>query len=168
MGRVEIGVLVRRPLSGLLSLGLLACVAPGRADAQAPFTQPGYVQPYRPVVSPYLNLLRGGQGAALNYYNLVRPQVQFGNSIQQLQQQVTQNQQNITGLQQQQQTGIAPTGHPIQFLNHRQYFLNYGGTGGGQPGFAGGAGQGVAARPATPTAAPAPARPATAPSGPRH
>jgi hypothetical protein len=168
MGRVEIGVLVRRSLSGLLAVGLLAWVAPGRAGAQAPFNQPGYVQPYRPVVSPYLNLLRGGQGAALNYYNLVRPQVQFGNSIQQLQQQTTLNQQSITGLQQQQLGGIAPTGHPIQFLNHRQYFLNYGGTGGGQTGFAGGTGQGFA-RPATaPTTAGATARPATAPSGPRH
>ena len=41
----------------------------------------------RPVYSPYLNLLRGGD-PAINYYGLIRPQVQFQQSDAQLRQEL--------------------------------------------------------------------------------
>src|SRR4051794_3299640 len=49
---------------------------------------PGGTRPLPPPVSPYLNLLRGGSSAANNYFNLVLPQIEYGNSINSLQQQV--------------------------------------------------------------------------------
>src|SRR6266849_4481527 len=51
-----------------------------------PAGTPGNVNP--PGASPYLNLLRSGSSQAVNYYGLVRPQTDFRNSIQGLQQQV--------------------------------------------------------------------------------
>jgi|SRR5262245_30249490 len=73
----------------------------------------------RPPVSPYLNLLRPGNSAGANYYNLVRPQLDFRNSIQNLQQEITNNQTAITDLN----TSMLPaTGHATTFLDTRGYF----------------------------------------------
>src|SRR5207249_2098109 len=69
----------------------------GRASAQY-FGGVGAGRINRPVVSPYLRLLQGG-GLTNNYWNGVVPQVNYGNAIQQLNQQVTTNQQALTGLQ---------------------------------------------------------------------
>jgi hypothetical protein len=91
--------------------------------AQGPLINPSS----RPAFSPWLNLNRQGNGPTLNYFGLVRPQMNFNNSIQQLQQQTT-------GLQQQQQqqstapSELPPTGHASGFLNHSKYFLNSGGS----------------------------------------
>lgn len=91
----------------------------GEVRAQIPIGGPGNPQPYRPAFSPYLNLLRGGTSTAVNYYGIVRPQLNFGNSINNLQQQTANEQQEITGLQ----FGNLPTtGHPVQFLNLKGYF----------------------------------------------
>ncbi|MEZ6122949.1 MAG: hypothetical protein R3C49_07210 [Planctomycetaceae bacterium] len=38
----------------------------------------------RPTVSPYINLMRGGNGAVLNYFGAVRPQLDFYENEQQL------------------------------------------------------------------------------------
>src|SRR5262245_39971875 len=47
---------------------------------QAPYVRPP-VSPYpRPAVSPYLNLTRGGV-PAVNYFDLVRPQVEVQSSL---------------------------------------------------------------------------------------
>jgi hypothetical protein len=79
-----------------------------------------------PVFSPYLNLLWSGGSPALNYYGLVRPQVQTSVALQGLSSDVSQNQQALN------QFGMLPTtGHPTQFLNYGGYFLSNGGTGGG-------------------------------------
>jgi len=81
----------------------------------------------RPTFSPYINLSRRDVNPAINYYGLVRPQLRYNESIQQLQQatQSLQQQQDVTG-------AIAserpPTGHATGFLNHNRYFLNRGGA----------------------------------------
>lgn len=95
----------------------LACSGSARAQPGAP----------RPTFSPYLNLTRPGGTPALNYYGLVRPELQFRQSIQNLQGAVTANQQVIGNLQTG-GTGVPTTGHPTQFLNYGGYFLNSGGT----------------------------------------
>ena len=94
------------------------------AWAQFPYSRPAttpnpfYQQPF----SPYLNLFRQGNSTAFNYYGLVRPQQQFQNNIQQLQQQNTTLQQNIARAEEFQ--GFVITGNRGQFLNYSKYFLN--------------------------------------------
>jgi len=49
---------------------------------------PGIGTPgYRPPVSPYLNLNRGGS-AAINYFGVVRPQMEGANMLQRIEQQI--------------------------------------------------------------------------------
>ena len=103
----------------LALLGLLAPAGPPQANAQGPAQ--------RPAVSPFLNLNRRGTSPALNYYNLVRPEVEFRNSAQQLQQQITNNQQAISGLQAAQ--GLRATGQRAQFMTHTRFFMTLGGQG---------------------------------------
>ena len=76
-------------LSAVALVGL-SPLAAGQASAQAPGAAPG--------VSPYLNLLRQGNSQALNYYGLVRPQVEFRSGIQQLQQQGNTQQAELAGV----------------------------------------------------------------------
>ncbi len=106
--------------------------------------------PYsRPAVSPYLNLLRGGSSPALNYSTLVRPDIEYRNSINQLSGQSLANQQAIAGLSQSNNpSGPLTTGAIAGFGTHLTYFgslsggpsaYNYGGSGGG---FGGATGQG--------------------------
>jgi hypothetical protein len=124
----------------LASLGLLAGSAAGPAMAQLPSS--------KPTVSPYLNLTRRGDPPAINYYNLVRPEISFRQSIQQLQQQTTTNQQAISTLEAGTTApALSPTGYPAGFQTHLRYFQNLGGA---RPA--------VASRPAVQ----APARPAMA------
>ena len=123
----------------LAAVGVLAWAA-ARCPAQAPPVPPAPAPAplQRPTVSPYLNLLRQGGSPALNYYNLVRPQTQLYSSVQGLQQQVGVNRQDITGVQQTLgQPVLPPTGHPVGFLNHRQYFqTGFGGAAAGGTGSA--------------------------------
>jgi hypothetical protein len=114
------------------------------AHAQPP--APGGPRP--PAFSPYLNLARPGSPAVLNYFGLVRPELQFRQSLNNLQQEVTANQQMIGGLA----AGdplLPATGHTAQFMNHYGYFMNnasggfpVGGYGVGSP-FGSGPGMGV-------------------------
>lgn len=97
----------------------------------------------RPTVSPYVNLLRSGSGTGLNYYGLVRPELQFGQSLQQLQL-------GLGGLQRRTSRsnpfggfggGMGVTGHAVVFDSYRSGGPGIGGagfTGGGFGGFAGG------------------------------
>src|SRR3954462_1726760 len=106
----------------LIAVGFLA----SQAAAQAPITQPR--------VSPYLNLLRGGATPGSNYYNLVRPENEFRNSIQQVQGRTQANQQAIENLQEG-AGGLPATGKVVGFMNHSLYFNNapVGGFGAGGP-----------------------------------
>jgi hypothetical protein len=120
----------------LISLGLLAALPPARASAQ----QPGSPSITRPTVSPYLNLLRNDQPTYLNYYGLVRPQVDFRGSIGQLQQQTTADQQAISNLGA--TPGLSSTGHAVGFGTQYRYYMTLGRTGGSgfRPGIGGGVG----------------------------
>ena len=63
---------------------LVPALGSGTAAAQAP--APGRVGPATsPPLSPYLNLLRRGNTAGLNYYGLVRPERELYNNTQVLQ-----------------------------------------------------------------------------------
>jgi hypothetical protein len=65
-------------------VGLIALIAPA---VQAQPVPPSI--PQRPAFSPYLNLLRGGN-PGLNYYGLVRPQLQLNEQYGQLQSRLNQ------------------------------------------------------------------------------
>src|SRR5262249_16465841 len=83
------------------------------APAQAPGAP-------RPAYSPYLNLARPGN-AANNYYGLVRPEIEFRNSISGLQTQygaLSQEVHNpITA-----ETPLPATGHKTYFMSYSHYF----------------------------------------------
>ena len=127
---------------GLTVLASLASV-PAHALAQGQLRPGISQQPVGPAFSPYLNLLRQGNSTALNYYGLVRPQVQFGNAIGGLQNEVDLNRQLIT----RNASGAAndpselTTGHAAVFLNTGGYFLNNNRLGGTQAGGTQGGGQ---------------------------
>lgn len=114
------------------AIGLSLSVGGGTASAQPPGPPPvpgGGTYSRPPAFSPYLNLLRAGGSPALNYYGLVRPEMQFRDSIQNLSNSVSQNQQAIGNIM---ATGNAlpATGHPTQFMNLGGYFMNNSGMGG--------------------------------------
>ncbi|MCI0682574.1 MAG: hypothetical protein L0Y71_10755 [Gemmataceae bacterium] len=107
-------------LLGLLTVGMVPCVVPPlRAQG------PGFNPSARPTFSPWLNLNRRGTSSAVNYFGIIRPQVNFSNSIQQLQQETA-------AIEQQQATTagseLPATGHVAGFLNHNKYFMNRGGA----------------------------------------
>jgi hypothetical protein len=83
---------------------------------------------YRPPVSPYINLARQGNAPALNpgiaYYGIIRPQLEFGGSIQQLQQRQVRIAEELTSQEQQQTLPLPTTGHTVGFLTQSSYFLN--------------------------------------------
>lgn len=118
----------RLPLA--LAAAALALVG-SSARAQNPYTLPPIngtytppaVSPYNKApISPWLNLARPGSSPAINYYDLVRPQMQTMNQIQQLQG-TTQLLAGTLYAQQNQQTGqVAQTGHTTRFMSYNQYF----------------------------------------------
>src|SRR5262245_2399192 len=117
--------------AGILALFAAPCPAQPPGFAPGGIGQPPFTS--RPTVSPYLNLLRRGGSPALNYYTLVRPQNQFYQSLNQLQQEVGTNAQGLSALEQT-TTGrtMSPTGHATGFMTQAAYFMNLGGTGLGQ------------------------------------
>jgi hypothetical protein len=102
----------------------------GTVRAQPPVPG-GYSRP--PAFSPYLNLNRGGS-PAINYYGLVRPEIQFRQSLLHLSNDVAANQQALgsgnPGL-----NDMPFTGHPTQFMNLSGYFMNNGTAGTGNYGY---------------------------------
>lgn len=102
---------------------------------QAQVPPPGGVNPSRrPVFSPYLNLLRNDNDPAINYFGLVRPQVDFRRALNQ----VEQDEGSLEARQQQMLSGttapvLPATGHASGFLTQRKYFMNRGVVGGTQP-----------------------------------
>jgi hypothetical protein len=115
------------------------------ATAQPLNTPRGIGSPPPPTASPYLNLLRGGASPAFNNQSLVRPQLYYQGALQSLQAQAAAQ----TPMIQTPGEGseLPGTGMPVQFMNHRGYFLNAGaGFGGAGPAM--NAGAAGAARPA--------------------
>jgi hypothetical protein len=100
-----------------MSLGLALLLISGAiAHAQGAITQP--------TVTPWLNLYRGGNSVAMNYYNLVKPEFTVRGAIGQLQQQNNTNQQSITDLTT--PAGPLVTGHAAGFMTQRAYFQTNG------------------------------------------
>lgn len=93
----------------------------------------------RPTFSPYLNLLGGGFGGrspALNYLGLVRPQQQLNQQFGQIQQQLTnQNQQINQAVQATEEALLPPTGNVAVFNNTGSYFNRIPGVSSGGSGF---------------------------------
>jgi hypothetical protein len=78
-------------------------------------------QPPPPGYSPYLNLVRPGS-PGMNYYGLVRPEVEFRNNLQQLQRNTTRLQTEFS-----QATGSdLSTGHPSAFMYFGGYYSGIG------------------------------------------
>jgi hypothetical protein len=112
--------------------GLPLFLGTGKAVAQGGI----YVPPYqRPVISPYLNLLRQGgtsgfgNSTALNYYGLVRPQQNFYQGLAGLQMQQNAMGQALQGEQNPDLLVNQPypfTGHMAGFNNHYIFFMNAG------------------------------------------
>ncbi len=127
-----------------LRLTLTITVACGWSSlAMAQFGGGSNPQGNSPTISPYINLLRGGN-TGLNYYGLVRPQQDFAMQNQQLGQgiqslQLQQMQQMQQGSQMQMNGGsygysqLGMTGHPVIFnsFGNGQFSGGYFGTGGG-------------------------------------
>lgn len=123
---------------GMACLGMLAATV--NAQAQG-FGMPLPTDhPYsRPAVSPYLNLLRGGD-AGVNYHALVRPQLATSHTIDNLREQILHPQNGVgfnpahAGM-----GGQAGGGH-AWFMNYHGFFLTTSGgngtSGGGNfPGY---------------------------------
>lgn len=98
-----------------------------------------------PTFSPYLNMLRSNGGPALNYFGLVRPQLetaqqnqQFGQNLEMLQMQQLQQRQGmmIPGAYGYSQLGV--TGHPVIFNSFGNSRFSGGYTGAMSGGFGGG------------------------------
>jgi hypothetical protein len=112
-------------IPSLCLLALVATAQPATAQYGARIDRPLD----RPAVSPYINLFRNGGsgGSVLNYYGLVRPQLdsiqanqQLGQNLQSLQAQQG-NLRNQVGLQQAGTYGYSQlgiTGHPTTFMSH--------------------------------------------------
>jgi hypothetical protein len=110
---------------------LVVCCLSGQ-PVQAQFgryTRPQTMPYYRPPVSPYLNLLRGGGAAAgINYYTLTRPQIQTYTQLQTLQSEVQTLQTNpLSGLpvQGSNTTPVLITGHPVRFFSVAPFYTSY-------------------------------------------
>jgi hypothetical protein len=120
---------------------LLTAASLARAQFQPP-TAPNYGPGYRPQLSPYLNLLRGGDPAA-NYYLGTLPEFQrranaqlFGSEISELDRRVFGT---IPTEEQRLQQALPASGHPTAFGYTGYYFggstpANRGQRPGGLPG----------------------------------
>jgi hypothetical protein len=116
---------------GVLVLGTSVHAQPQIGSYTPPVTNP------RPIISPYLNLNRGGVAPAIDYFGIVRPQIDNQKAIQQLQQQYQTTQGQLGQLGQQLGTDeMAPTGRTTMggYFNYSHYFPLYnrgaGATGG--------------------------------------
>jgi hypothetical protein len=110
-----------KPALIALALVLAACTV----HAQAPIApQAPTQQPYSPpVFSPYLNLLNRGN-PAINYYGIVRPEVQAQQQLQRLQLGLTRTNAELeAATTTAATTGVLPTtGHTTAFMTQAHYF----------------------------------------------
>src|SRR5262249_51640962 len=107
----------------------------GLAAAAPAMAQVAGSPPYnpQPVFSPYLNMNRSNS-PLVNYYGVVRPQLQTNRSIQQLGQEIQLGQN--TPLPASIDPAAMPlvTGHAVSFMNTASYFPMYGARPGSAPG----------------------------------
>jgi hypothetical protein len=107
-------------LAVLAVAGVVLIASPAGAQPfgprAAPFTR-------TPTVSPYLNLLRGQGLPAVNYYGIVRPQMDAYARFQAL----GQGLQSAAAPPQPDAQSIPTTGLSAGFMNHGGYFLTTGG-----------------------------------------
>ena len=105
---------------------ILLAAMPTAARAQPPIA--GTNPSARPPVSPYYSLTNPNLNPVISYYNIIRPELGYNASIQQLQTQ----QANAASQQAQQFTAsnvLPPTGHAAGFFTQSKYFLTKGAPG---------------------------------------
>jgi hypothetical protein len=131
--------MTRRLLLQILAFGCIGFAGIGQAQAQVASPYNRNVPSYNhPVYSPYLNLLRRGGTTFQNYQDLVRPELNFYNNINSLNQQVSYNERVIASIG----TQVLPdTGHSASFNNLSHYYSGQRGSLGGSGGGGGGGGQ---------------------------
>lgn len=115
----------RQPFAALLivlpvvaaTCGPLVAQAPSSTRTQLRPSQRSFVRPYgRPTYSPYLNLLRGGD-PVFNYYGLVRPELQFRATEQQLHESFGEFRSQLDSMEQREgASNLRATGHRSRFL----------------------------------------------------
>ena len=110
----------------IISVGMLFVMV-----EQVPAQIGTYVRPQvgRPTISPYLNLMRSGN-PAINYYGIVRPQIETYQNLQQMQGEIQQIQNFPLQGQANAQMNLPMTGHAATFMNYSHYFGAYGTRGG--------------------------------------
>ena|SRR5665213_4636896 len=103
-------------------IALALALAAGVVYAQAPVTPQAPTQPYSPpVISPYLNLLNRGN-PAINYYGIVRPEVQEQQQLQRLQFGLARTNAEIEAATTTGPGGLPTTGHTVGFMTQARYF----------------------------------------------
>jgi hypothetical protein len=109
-----------------LVVSVLLFLAGSSAHAQGTYVRP-QTNPYgTPAVSPYLNLTRPGP-PGINYFNLVQPQMQAFNQLQQLEATTQQTAAVLQADAMNQNRLVTDTGHQTRFMSFSQYFQNTGG-----------------------------------------
>ena len=99
-------------------------------QAQAP-GRPAGPAVNRPTFSPYLNLLRRGNSPGVNYYGMVRPEIEAQKTFRSLQSQIADNNRSIADQSAVLQTALPGTGEKtVTFLNTGGYFMNLSPQGG--------------------------------------
>lgn len=118
---------MRRTRQVALILLVLAVLATEQhaVQAQQPFDRYNRFNPVldRPVVSPYLNLMRRDASPAANYFTLVRPQIQAQAALGNQANRIQNLQQELNSVQNQQvPTGVRATGHATHFGNYSHFY----------------------------------------------
>ncbi|MBL8795677.1 MAG: hypothetical protein JNM56_17360 [Planctomycetia bacterium] len=124
-----------------LSLAILTGLAfglAGASSAQAQYGGVGRYGPYSrpPALSPYLNLLNGGN-AALNYYLQVQPAFERRAFAQQTEATLLDLERRTSATTNEVENlfpTLSETGHPVGFMQFSPYFNNSGTGGVGRPG----------------------------------
>jgi hypothetical protein len=103
-------------------IALVVVLAAGAVFAQPPIAPVAPTQPYSPpVVSPYLNLLNRGN-PAINYYGIVRPEVQDQQQLQRLQFGLARTNAVIEAAATTTPSLLPTTGHTVGFMTQASYF----------------------------------------------
>jgi hypothetical protein len=116
---------MRTPVyAGLTALALVLGFAPSEGRAQGR-SAPRSITSNSPTVSPFINLGRigGAFNPAIDYYGIVRPQIDFAATQNSLAQQGVVLQQQVQQLENL-PPGAVVTGVRAQFMNSSRYFQN--------------------------------------------